>query len=307
MFVAFKLLQASVRWLPMSVARALGASAGFVTYALLGKHRSVTLTNLTDALGPAASDRTKHYIARHVFMNLGKTALEWFVIDRYSRREITRLVEVSGLCNLKKALENKKGVIALSAHFGNWELIALGLASLGFQGGVLARPLRYPEYEDFLWGMRRKKGVDTIYRGSLKEVARLLGQNKIIGLMPDQDTDSLDGVFVDFFGRSAYTPVGPAALSLITGAAIVPCFIIRSGRKFRIMIQEPVEIKRTQDRSHDIKLLTQKWSRAVESAIRCYPENWVWMHRRWKTRPESEEAMNTGTEKFVSDGVVSFA
>ena len=216
--------------------------------------------------------------------------MEWLVVDRFSTALLRRVVEVQGLHHLDQALAHGHGVIALSAHLGNWEVLAMTLASLGYTGGVLARPLRYPEYEQMLWGMRRRKGVATFPRGSLKEVTRLLRERQIIGMMPDQDTDSLEGVFVECFGRPAYTPVGPAALSLVTGAPVMPCFLLRMGGRFRLTLEEPITVARTPDRgrgARDVVELTQAWSRIVESYIRRYPDQWVWMHRRWKTQMQS--------------------
>ena len=150
---------------------------------------------------------------------------------------------------------------------------------MGFEGGVLARRLRYPEYESFLISMRGAKGVPTFVRGSVKEVARVLRANQIIGILPDQDIDSLEGVFVNFFGHPAHTPVGPAALSLMTGAPILPCFMIREGATFRLIIEPPVTVPQTADRTEALTRLTQGWSDVIESYVRRYPEQWVWMHQ----------------------------
>ena len=247
----------------------------------------MSFAHLRYALGPSVSDWTCHRVARGAFINLGKNALEWLVLDRLSPSRIRRLVEVQGLPHLERALQKGRGVIALSAHFGNWELLAITLASRGFDGGVLARRLRAPEYERFLWTMRANKGVDTFARGSVTEVARLLRANQVIGMMPDQDIDNLEGVFVDFFGHPTYTPVGPAALALMTGATILPCFLVRAGRRFRVHLEEPIPIVRSDDRKRDLLEITQAWSRVVESYIRRYPDHWVWMHRRWKTQPSA--------------------
>lgn len=285
MWLAFISVRTVVTWLPWSVAQGLGAFAGWVAYLLLGRDRRLASAHLRDAFGSSLSPATCRRITRRVFMHLGKTALEWFVIGRLSPSQIRRLVDVHGLVNLERALAKGHGVIALSAHGGNWELLALALASLGFKGGVVARPLRYPEYEGFLLRLRARQGVRTYARGSVKEIARVLRDNQIIGVMPDQDIDSLEGVFVEFFGRPTYTPVGPAALALMTGAPMLPCFIVRTGRRFRVIIEEPIPILRTEDRTQDLLQITQMWSRMVEAYLRCYPDQWVWMHRRWKTEP----------------------
>jgi KDO2-lipid IV(A) lauroyltransferase len=289
LYVGFRCLQGMARRLPLPVAQVIGSAIGYTAYAVSRQNRQLIWSHLRGAFGSRLTDRVRHRIARGVCAHLGKTVVEWFVIDRLSSSAVRQLVDVQGLRHMEQALARGRGVIGISAHFGNWELLPMMMGAYGFKGGVLARRLRYPEYESFLVEMRRRKGMPTLERGSLKDVARLLHQNQIVGMLPDQDVVSLEGVFVDFFGRPAYTPVGPAALSLMTGAAIVPCFVIRLGRRFRLVIEEPIPQVRTGDRAHDILAITQAWSRVVESYIRCYPEQWVWMHRRWKTQPASRE------------------
>jgi KDO2-lipid IV(A) lauroyltransferase len=220
-----------------------------------------------------------------VFLNLGQNMMEWLLLPKLSMGEIQRMITSQGVEHLRQALSQGNGAIIVTAHFGNWELIPLYLKSLGFEGGVLARRLRYPEYESFLITMRGARGVPTFARGSVKAVAKLLRANQIVGMLPDQDVDSLEGVFVNFFGHPAYTPLGPAALSLTTGAPILPCFIIREGARFRLVIEPSLYAPQTTDRTQAMRVLTQTWSDVVESYIRHYPDHWVWMHRRWKTQP----------------------
>lgn len=285
MYLGFLGLRAVARWLPFPVAQALGRLLGYAAYGLLGRYRALALVHVRQAFGPALRESTACRIARGAFINLGKTTLEWFILERCSLTRIRRIVEVHGVTHLQQALAQGRGVLALSAHFGNWELLPMALRSMGFEGGVVARPLRYPEYQDFVWGMRARKGIATYDRGAVKDVARVLRANQIIGMMPDQDMDSLEGIFVDFFDQPTYTPAGPAALSLLTGAAIIPCFVVRDGRKFRVILEDPLTVVRTDNRTQDVLRITQQWSRVVESYIRRSPNHWVWMHRRWKTKP----------------------
>ncbi len=292
-FGVFTVCAAVARWLPLPVAQAVGSFCGYAAYGVLHRYRGLIWEHLSLAFGPSLSRKVRYRISRAVSANVGRMVMEWFVFDRLSPQQLQRLVDIQGLAHLTQALEKGRGAIVLSGHFGNWELMPMVAAALGFQGGVLARPLRRAEYERFLWLLRTRKGVTTIDRGSLKEIARLLQNNQIVGMMPDQDVDSLEGVFVDFLGQSTYTPVGPAALSLMTGASIVPCFITRIGRRFRMVIEEPLAVPRSGDRAQDVVNLTQAWSRVVESYIRCYPDHWMWMHRRWKTRPEQTEGKRT--------------
>ena len=285
MWLAFAAVRGVCRWLPLPVAQAIGSIVGLVIYALLARYRSLARAHLRMAFGESLSEPTERRIARRVFMNLGRTMLEWFVIDRLSPAQLARVVDIQGLPHMEQALQKGRGAICVSAHFGNWELGPMSMAQRGFQGAVIARQLRYPEYQDFLWSMRERKGVRTIDRGAIKPVLQVLRANQLIGMMPDQDMDSVEGLFVEFFGRPAYTPVGPAALSMLTGAPIVPCFVVRVGRRFRLVIEEPIAVPRTGDRAADLIAITQAWSRRVEAHIRAYPDHWVWMHRRWKTQP----------------------
>lgn len=285
MYLGFQGLRGLVQLLSFPAACWLGRVLGALSYTVLGRYRRLTLAHLQEALGDSVTPAQRRRIARGVFRNLGQNAVEWLCLPRLSAEDLKRLVTSDGLQHLRGALAKGNGAIVVTAHFGNWELIPVYLRSLGFEGGVLARRLRYPEYESFLIGMRGDKGVPTFARGAIKDVARLLRANQIIGVMPDQDVDSLDGVFVNFLGRAAYTPVGPAALSLMTGAPILPCFIVRQGRGLRLIIEPAVTIPDTRDREQAVAQLTQVWSGVVESYIRRYPDHWVWMHRRWKTQP----------------------
>jgi len=286
MYLGFQGLRACAQTLPLRAVRLVGATLGLTAYGFLRGQRRLTQTHLVHAFGETLSPAERRRIARRVFWNLGQSALEWLWLPRLSCDELKRLVTSEGVEHLRRAIANGKGAIIITAHFGNWEIIPLYLRSLGFEGGVLARRLRYPEYESFLISLRGAKGVPTFTRGSFKEVATLLRANQIIGILPDQDMDSLEGVFVNFFGHPSYTPVGPAALSLLTGAPLLPCFLIREGERFRLVIEPPIPMPQTTDRTQALVMLTQAWSHVVESYIRRYPDHWVWMHRRWKTQPE---------------------
>lgn len=285
MYLGFQGLRALAQILPAPAVRWVGGALGLAAYGLLWDQRRLTLQHLELALGPELSAAQRRRVARRVFINLSRNVLEWLRLPSVSLREIERIVRAEGIEHLRTALAQGNGAILIGPHFGNWELIPLYLKSVGFDGGVLARRLRYPEYESFIISLRGQKGIPTFAKGSVKEVARLLRENQLVGMLPDQDTDSLDGVFVNFFGRPAYTPVGPAALSLMTRAPIIPCFIIREGAGFRFIIEPPVALPAGTDRAAALLQLTQAWTAVFERCIRRYPDHWVWMHRRWKTQP----------------------
>ncbi|PIW68466.1 MAG: hypothetical protein COW10_02415 [Candidatus Omnitrophica bacterium CG12_big_fil_rev_8_21_14_0_65_42_8] len=161
----------------------------------------------------------------------------------------------------------------------------------GLPMNVIARRVRMGRLEAFLAGIRKKNNINVIYRdASAKEIVDLLRDGEFVGIMPDQDMDSVSGVFVDFFGKSAWTPSGPAVLNLLTGASIVPCFIVRKAFGHEAVIGNPIETVKTLDKRKDIMENTQRYTRVIEDYIRKYPEHWVWFHDRWKTREPENQA-----------------
>ncbi|MDP3722229.1 MAG: LPS export ABC transporter periplasmic protein LptC [Candidatus Omnitrophota bacterium] len=290
MYLGFQGLRGVGRVLPLGVARALGRGLGVLAYGLLGSQRRLTGEHLHQAFGETLSPAQRRRLGLRVFVNLGQTVMEWMALPACSTRRLHQLITCEGLVHLRQALARGRGAILVGAHFGNWELIPLYLRSRGFDGAVVARPLRYPEYDAFLMELRGSQGVTTLARGAMKDAVRLLRANHLLGIVPDQDVDSLDGLFVPFFGRPAYTPLGPAALSLLSGAPMLPCFIIREGRRFRLVIEPPVAAAQAPNRLEAMTELTASWSAVVESYVRRYPDHWVWMHRRWKTQPGSRQA-----------------
>ena len=288
MYLGLQGLRVVVQVLPLAMSRALGRGLGLFAYRVLGAQRCAAMDHLEYALGDAYTPSQRDRITRGVFLNLGANIVEWLALPRLSTKGLQRLVRSEGVDHLRTALAQGHGAIVITPHFGNWEYISPYLRTLGFEGGVLARPLRYPEYESLLINLRAARGIQTLMRGSTKEAARLLQRNQVLGLLPDQDIDSLDGIFVDFFGHPAHTPVGPATLSVMTGAPIVPCFMIREGSRFRLVITPALSASEGMDRTQAAVALTKAWSQVFETYIRRHPHHWVWMHRRWKTRPADE-------------------
>ena len=196
-----------------------------------------------------------------------------------------RFVRFRNRERLDKAYEKGKGIIVLTAHFGSWELMAAALRENNCPGVTIGRRIYFKKYDDFLNRLRKSRDVEVIYRDeSPRKMLKTLKKNWIVGIVADQDVDSVDGVFVNFFGQAAYTPTGPVALAKASGAVLLPVFIIREGSRHTIAIDEPIELRDTGDKEADLIYNTQKWSDVVESYIRRYPDQWVWMHRRWKTK-----------------------
>lgn len=271
--------------LPLNVGLYIGKLLGALAFCILARYRNVTIENLQAAFGKEKTKNEIRGIAKRVFENLAKNTVELVNFPKINKDNIKKLVQVENIDRLNKAFELGKGVIILTSHFGNWELVGVTLRLWGYQGVVIVRRIYFDKYDKYLNRLRKVHDVDIIYRDeSPKRMLRVLKENKIVGVLADQDVDSVDGVFVNFFGRPAYTPIGPVALAKASGAALVPTFIIRRNGKHTLVIEEPIKLADTGDKEKDIATNTQAWSNVVESYIRRYPDQWVWMHRRWKTQ-----------------------
>ena len=272
---------------PIKINRFLGRRVGECAFFLLPAHRKNTIDNLRLALGGEKSSGEIRSIARGVFRNIGENLFETLGAPKFNVRNIDRHVRIKGLDIVDRALSQKRGFIVLSAHFGNWELLAGYFGIKKYPVNVLARRLRYDKYNDWVNGLRRKMGVNVVMRDdSAKTILKLLREGQSIAILADQDIPSLDGVFVDFFGRPAFTPTAPVILALATAVPIIPMFIVRQKGGHTIYVEEPLELEITGNRETDIKVNTQKWSKVVESYIKKHPSHWVWMHNRWKTKDE---------------------
>lgn len=270
---------------PMRVGAAVGAFLGRCAFYILPKYRKITIDNLSRAFRKEKSPEEIRAIALKVFENLGRNAAELVNFPKINKDNIDRFVRIEGIDIVDSSFAKGKGTIILAAHFGNWELTGLMFRIKGYPGVTIGRRIYFYKYDNWLNNLRRTQDINVIYRDeSVRKMLKVLKDNKLLGIVADQDVDSVDGVFVNFFGMSAYTPIGPVVLAKAAGASIVPTFVVREGRYHRFIIEKPVELADTGDKDADLITNTQKWSDVVESYIRRYPEQWVWMHRRWKTK-----------------------
>src|SRR3989338_4780614 len=282
-YILARVLAAALFLLPIRPAVFLGGRLGILLFFLLGRHRLQAIENLKLAFGSAKSDKEIFNIAKAVFANLGKGAAEFINLPKINSSNIDRFVKAYGIENIDRALKSKKGVIGLVSHFGNWELIAAYFGLKGYPSNAIVRPLRYEKYDQLVNSLRRSKNINILSREcSFRKIVSVLKSNQLVGILPDQDIDSIDGVFVDFFGRMAYTPTGPVLLAMASGSVILPIFCIRENGHHKLVVEDPVELEITGDREKDVLVNTQKWTAIAEQYIRRYPEQWVWMHRGWK-------------------------
>jgi len=274
--------------LPRQTALNIGVLLADLVFLLSRRERARALEHLSTAFRAEKSPAEILRLSRYCFRNLGKGLMEVLQFPRLTSENLGKLVVFQGKQNIDNALKKGKGVIILTAHFGNWELLGASLALSGYGVNFIVRPVRSPRLEIMVNRSRERMGIRCIPRGtSIKEALKCLKRNEILGILSDIDT-SVDGVFVDFFGRPAFTPRGPASIALRTGAALIPAFIIRQkDDTHKIVIEKALELKTTGNQEEEVLINTARFTKIIESYIRKYPEQWIWIHQRWKTKPNA--------------------
>jgi KDO2-lipid IV(A) lauroyltransferase len=274
--------------IPLKISLYIAVIAGRIAFWALPVYRNIAIDNLRSAFGSNKTEGEIRAIAKKVFENLARNAIEMVNFPKINEQNFRKFVSLERREILDKAFARGRGVIIITAHFGNWELLAAGFRLEGYPGVTIGRRIYFDRYDRYLNYLRKTHDVNVIYRDeSPRKMLKILKENKILGIVADQDVDSVDGVFVDFFGRPAYTPAGPAALAAATGAALIPAMIVRKNDHHYLMLEEPIELADTGDKEKDLTENTKRWSAVIESYIRRYPEQWVWMHRRWKTKKDA--------------------
>lgn len=249
--------------------------------------RKLALAHLRRAMGNVLDEGSMRRTARECFRNLAITAMECLSFREMCHTSILEMVEVRGWEHVEEAYRKGRGGIFVTAHLGNWELSAIYVALRGFPMNVVARRIYLEELDRELVSLRARLGVRTIYTDqSMRVMLRCLQRNEFLGILPDQDVRRIGGVFVEFFGRPAYTPVGPALLAIATGAPILLARNVRKDKGYLITVDPPVFARKDAVREEEVKRLVTFYTRRLEEFIRENPHQWVWMHRRWRTTPE---------------------
>ena len=284
------------RLLPPSAGIRLGGFLGGLTYYLLARERNRALEHLSIAFPSEKNLSEKRKIAKRCFQNLGKNGVEFVNFNRI-KKDLDRSITIEGKKHLDDALAQGKGVIWLTAHLGNWELLASYIAHKGYPLSVVARMANDKRFNRLLVNMRKRESVDVILRESPsagRQILQVLKNRGILAMLIDQDT-KVKGVMADFFGRKANTPAGPAILARRRTVPVLTGFILReTNRKHRIVVCPPFEIVRTDDRQRDLEVNTERFNKVIEQHIRAYPEQWVWMHRRWRRETAYQPAGEAG-------------
>jgi len=272
--------------LPPSVGARAGAALGEAAYRLLPGRRRVALANLALAFGTDLPARDRAATARASFRHLGVTAVECCRLFLGRPGAMLAAVRVEGVEHVKAALADGRGAFYLTAHFGNWELGAAAHMLTGLSLSVVVRPLDNPHLEGVLARGRERHQVRLIpKRVAVRGIRAALARGECVGILLDQNAGP-DGVFVPFFGRLASTSRSLAVLALKTGRPVLPAFIRRlPDGDHELTFEPPLPLARTGHREHDVRVNTARFTAAIERWVRTCPEQWFWVHRRWKTRP----------------------
>ena len=259
------------------------------------KHRGIAMGNLTHAFGFQKQPQEIKKIARQVFINMMQIVFEIAWSLQLNESHFSEHFKIEGYQHIKNAYEKGKGVLALSAHFGNWELLAIIAAMIRFPLNIVVRPLDFKPLDHFIFNLRTRYGGKIIPKQrSIRTIIRCLNRGEMVALLMDQNVDWYEGVFVDFMGHRACTNKGLALLALKTGAPVVPVFLIREKKGFRAEFGPEITTLKTGDRQKDIEVNTREYNRVIENVIRRYPEQWFWIHQRWKTKPYQPWFRKTG-------------
>jgi KDO2-lipid IV(A) lauroyltransferase len=276
--------------LPRPVARAVGIGLGQLVYLLHGKLRRVGQRNLAMVF-PEKSERERTKILRGVFTSLGRQLAEICRFPRYNPENISQVVIYDGFENYDRASARGKGVLFLTAHLGGWELSAFAHSVYGHPLSFLMRPLDNPYLDRMMRRYRTLFGNHPIDKDDpTRGLLRAMKEGKTVGFLMDTNMTPPQGIFVDFFGIPACTASGLARIALRTDAAVVPGFTLWDPvlRKYRLRFDPALTLVRTGDAEADIAANTQLFTKVIEDFVRRYPDQWLWVHRRWKTRPVGE-------------------
>jgi KDO2-lipid IV(A) lauroyltransferase len=289
-FAIVWMLVTGLRALPRHAARRVGTWIGRLAFVLAKRLRGVAIRNLEIAYPgsePAWRERTTAGVYRH----LGLLLAEFCQMPKYTAAEAGTFIEYDGLEHFLAARARGKGVLVVTGHLGAWELSSFYHSLMGYPMGLVIRRLDNPLVDAFVNRIRCLHGNRVIHKDDFaRGLISAMRAGETVGILMDTNMTPPQGVFVDFFGLPACTASGLARVALKTDAAVLPGFLLwdEGRRRYRLWFGQQMELVRTSDGEADVLANTARFTAAIEEAIRKAPEQWLWMHRRWKTRPGGE-------------------
>jgi KDO2-lipid IV(A) lauroyltransferase len=297
-YSAARLLFSSLALLPRPLAIRAGCALARSAYLVSGKLRRIGELNLELAF-PEMSPRERKLLLRDSMVNLGRHLGEFSRFSTITPETLRETIDCKGLEHLDAARALGRGVIMITGHLGAWEMASLALSAFGYPFDFLVRRIENPAIERLIENIRTRFGNRTIdKRGAARSMLTTLRTGGTLGLLVDINVVRNKGIFVDFFGVPACTTFIAAKLALRTGAAMVPVFAPWEDRRQRFVVDigKPLAIERSGDEKEDVRQLTSSFTKIVEDYVRRYPDQWLWIHKRWRTRPVGEQNLYESDE-----------
>jgi len=266
------------------VADWIAVGLGKFAHVVLASRRRIALDNLRRAFKKEKSEAELERITRLVFINIARTVIEFARIPRLNKERLGRVVpEYSGSEHLEQVYKEGKGAVMMTGHFGNWELLAAWTRGMGYPVHLLVGRQHNPYVDGYLTRLRKSMDVGVTPVGvGARQILRLLKENNLVAMVADQHSASA-ATRVQFFDRPAATPSGPAAFAVKLNCPLLFGYIVREAyNRHRVVIEPPIYPPESGDREKDIIDVTQQHTDLLEKAIRKYPDQWMWTHRRWK-------------------------
>ncbi|HPG38656.1 MAG TPA: lysophospholipid acyltransferase family protein [bacterium] len=276
-----------VLYLPLKWALLTGRMIGRLIYYIIPIRKNVTLENLKRAY-PEKSNKEIHTIARDTYINLGMTLIEFMRFPGMTPEFLTKQIKFVNADLMKQGRLVGKGVLCMSGHFGNWEIMGAAIRAKGYPIIGLVKEQRNKSVGNMVVEYRKLVGVETLPLGmAVRGVIKSLKKNKLVAIVADQDAHR-EGVFVNFLGRPSSTAPGPAIFALKTGAPLLFGVCVRNKNGHHTVYLQEIKYDDLQGgvTEENIKILTQRHASVLEECIKKWPDHWFWMHKRWKTKPE---------------------
>lgn len=285
MYRLLRLFVLALGRLPIWLADFCARLLGLLWFRIDARHRKITLKNLTLAFGDQMTPDQIEILGKRVFKNLMNILFEFAWTLKFDRETFLSHFTIKGVEHMKQAHARGKGVIGLLCHLGNFEMLIAGIEPVGVKGYAIYRRLNFKPLDRLMREGRRRFNVEVIPKGkSFTKVEAILKRGEIVGSLLDQSVDWYMGPFVDFFGAPACTHRGFAKLALKTRAPVLPVYTVRKNRHFTVEILPEIPLVETGDPIKDIEINTQNYTSAIESLVRKYPDQYFWVHNRWKTK-----------------------
>lgn len=268
---------------PYRAAMLFGDFIGFLAFSIFRVRRKVTLDNLRNSFGDDYTEREYRKIAAASYRYIARGFIEYGLFPKLSKKDLSKYLSVEGEGNFRAIKDSGKGAVLVTGHFGSWELMGAYLSRRGWPIDYLVGEQHNLLVNKLMNDHRRIFDIGLIEMGvAARGVIKAVRQGRMVCMLSDQDAGS-DGVIVNFLGRPASTPKGPAAFAIKTGSPLACGFIVREGARQKIILTPPIEFSSSGNKEIDIKNLTQGYTSLIEKYVRQYPDHWFWPHRRWKS------------------------